>query len=66
MIRFLRVHETALPRGQDTMRFVNHVCRRCSRRMQQVANIDANGSTPGLWRLCVLGADQRTVFWFTR
>ena len=36
------------------MRFVNYVCRRCSRRMQQVANIDANGSTPGLVAfLCV-------------
>jgi hypothetical protein len=36
------------------MRFVNHVCRRCWGRMQQVANIDANGSTPGLAAfLCV-------------
>ena len=36
------------------MRLVNYVCRRCTRQMQQVANIDANGSTPGLVAfLCV-------------
>ena len=49
----LRVHEATLSSGR-TMRFVNHVCRRCSRRMQEVANIDTNGSTPGLVAfLCV-------------
>jgi hypothetical protein len=50
---FIRVREATLSRGR-TMRFVDHVCRRCTRRMQQVANIDANGSTPGLAAfLCV-------------
>ena len=44
------------------MRFVNHVCRRCSRRMQQVANIDANGSTPGLVAfLCVWCGSTNSV-----
>ncbi|MGA6964346.1 MAG: hypothetical protein WBZ51_12075 [Xanthobacteraceae bacterium] len=37
------------------MRFVNqHACRQCTRRMQEVANIEPIGSTPGLVAfLCV-------------
>ena len=37
------------------MRFVNqNLCRRCTRRMQEIANIEPIGSTPGLVAfLCV-------------